>query len=97
MANDRGSRVFLWVALGGGAFFLFVAAIFVLVYISVRADDHAQFTGFGGRIAVVEQARGTVDREVDADREEGRLHGRAGSDRRETGIAWRRAGFDLAL
>ena len=61
MANDRGSRVFLWIALGGGAFFLFVAAIFVLVYISVRADDHAQFTGFGDRIAVVDLEGVIVD------------------------------------
>jgi len=61
MASNRGSRVFLWVALAGGAFFLFVAAIFVLVYISVRADDHAQFTGFGDRIAVVDLEGVIVD------------------------------------
>ncbi len=61
MASNRGSRVFLWVALAGGAFFLFVAAIFVLVYISVRADDHAQFTGFGDRIAVVDVEGVIVD------------------------------------
>jgi protease-4 len=54
MAENRGSRVFLWVALGGGAFFLFVAAIFVLVYMSVRSDEHAEFGGFGDRIAVVD-------------------------------------------
>ncbi|ABF43106.1 signal peptide peptidase A [Candidatus Koribacter versatilis Ellin345] len=61
MASNRGSRVFLWVALAGGAFFLFVAAIFVLVYVSVRADDHAQFTGFGDRIAVVDLEGVIVD------------------------------------
>ena len=54
MSNNKGSRVFLWVALGGGAFFLFVAAVFVLVYVSVRSDDRAQFSGFGDRVAVVD-------------------------------------------
>jgi protease IV len=54
MASDRGSRIFLWVALGGGAFFIFVVLIFVVVYAAMRSDDRAQFGGFGGRIAVVD-------------------------------------------
>ncbi len=54
MANTGRSRVFLWIALGGGAFFLFLAAIFVLVYLSVRSDERADFGGFGNRIAVIE-------------------------------------------
>lgn len=54
MASDRGSRIFLWVALGGGAFFVFVVGIFVLVYAALRSEDRAQFGGFGGRIAVVD-------------------------------------------
>lgn len=54
MAGERGSRIFLWVALGGGAFFVFVVLIFALVYTTMRSEDHAQFGGFGGRIAVVD-------------------------------------------
>ncbi len=53
-SSNRGSRVFLWIALGGGAFFVFVAVLFVIVYAAVRSDDHAQFSGFGDRIAVVD-------------------------------------------
>jgi protease-4 len=54
MASNKGSRVFLWVALGGGAFFLFVVGLFVLVYAAVRSNDHSDFGGFGDRIAVVD-------------------------------------------
>jgi protease-4 len=61
MASDRGSRIFLWVALGGGVFFLFVVLIFVLVYTAIRSEDHAQFGGFGGRIAVVDLEGVIVD------------------------------------
>jgi protease IV len=61
MSSNKGSRVFLWVALGGGAFFLFVAVIFTLVYVSVRSNDRAEFTGFGDRIAVVDLEGVIVD------------------------------------
>src|ERR1700746_1252331 len=54
MSSNKGSRVFLWVALGGGAFFLFVAVLFVLVYAAVRSQDRTDFASFGDRIAVVD-------------------------------------------
>lgn len=54
MSSNKGSRVFLWIVLGGGAFFLFIAVVFVFVYAAVRSSDTADFTGFGDRIAVVD-------------------------------------------
>jgi protease-4 len=54
MADEKRSRTLLWIVIGGGAFFLFVLAVFTLVYLSVRTDKDAQFGGFGDKIAVVE-------------------------------------------
>jgi protease-4 len=51
---QRKSRVWLWVLVGGGAFFLFVLAIFTLVYISMRTDHERQFAGFGDKIGVID-------------------------------------------
>ncbi len=54
MSNGSHSRTFLWVVLGGGAFFLFLMAVFTLVYVSVKADKNSGFGGFGEKIAIVE-------------------------------------------
>lgn len=54
MAEQSRSRVFLWVLLGGGAFFLFLVAVFALVYFSVRSQQKSSFTGFGDKIAVLD-------------------------------------------
>ena len=54
MAEQSRSRVFLWVLLGGGAFFLFLVAVFALVYFSVRSQQKSSFAGFGDKIAVVD-------------------------------------------
>ena len=54
MAGESQSRTFLWVVVGGGAFFLFLMAVFTLVYISVKADQDSGFSGFGDKIAIVE-------------------------------------------
>jgi len=54
MTEQPRSRVFLWVLLGGGAFFLFLVAIFALVYFSVRSQQKDSFAGFGDKIAVVD-------------------------------------------
>jgi len=54
MTEQPRSRVFLWVLLGGGAFFLFLVAIFALVYFSVRSQQKDSFGGFGDKIAVVD-------------------------------------------
>ncbi|HEY6768387.1 MAG TPA: signal peptide peptidase SppA [Candidatus Sulfotelmatobacter sp.] len=49
------SRTLLWVLIGGGAFFLFVLAIFSLVYLALHAGSgQAGLNGFGDRIGVVD-------------------------------------------
>jgi protease-4 len=49
------SRTLLWVVIGGGAFFLFVLAVFSLVYLTLHAgSNQASFGGFGDRIGVVD-------------------------------------------
>jgi len=53
MANDGRSRTLLWVVVGGGAFFLFLIAVFTLVYVSMRSRSD-RFAGFGDKIAVVD-------------------------------------------
>lgn len=54
MPEQPRSRVFLWVLLGGGAFFIFLLAIFTLVYFSVRSQQKQSFGGFGDKIAVID-------------------------------------------
>jgi len=54
MLEQSRSRVFLWVLLGGGAFFLFLVAIFALVYFTVRSQQKDTFSGFGDKIAIVD-------------------------------------------
>ncbi len=57
MAEQR-SRTLLWILIGGGAFFLFVLAVFTLVYITLQAGggEGAGLGAFGGgdRIGVVD-------------------------------------------
>jgi protease-4 len=55
MAEGR-SRTLLWVLIGGGAFFLFVLAVFTLVYLTLHASggETASITSFGDRIGVVD-------------------------------------------
>jgi protease-4 len=50
------SRTLLWILIGGGAFFLFVLAVFTLVYLTLHAGgaETAGFAGFGDRIGVVD-------------------------------------------
>ena len=54
MPDQPRSRVFLWVLLGGGAFFLFLLAVFTLVYFTIRTQQKDSFSGFGNKIAVVD-------------------------------------------
>ncbi|HWS96792.1 MAG TPA: S49 family peptidase, partial [Candidatus Methylomirabilis sp.] len=54
MPEQPRSRFFLWVLLGGGAFFLFLLAVFALVYFTARAQRKDSFAGFGDKIAVVD-------------------------------------------
>ncbi len=54
MAEGR-SRTLLWVLIGGGAFFLFVLAVFTLVYLTLHAGGtDTGITSFGDRIGVVD-------------------------------------------
>jgi protease-4 len=56
MAEGKRSRTWLWILLGAGVFFIFVFAIFTLLYFSLReTSDSAEFGGgFGDKIAVVD-------------------------------------------
>jgi protease IV len=52
---DRRPNTLLWILIGGGTFFLFVLAVFSLVYLTMRAGtNEAGFGGFGDRIGVVD-------------------------------------------
>jgi protease-4 len=52
---ERRSHTLLWVLIGGGAFFLFVLAVFSLIYLTLHSGtDEAGFGGFGDRIGVVD-------------------------------------------
>lgn len=54
MSEGR-SRTLLWVLIGGGAFFLFVLAVFTLVYLALHAGGgQSALGGFGDRIGVVD-------------------------------------------
>lgn len=55
MSDNGRSRTLLWVLIGGAAFFIFVLAVFAIVYVTVK--DQGTYTvsgGSGGRIAVVD-------------------------------------------
>jgi protease-4 len=55
-SGERKSRTLLWVVIGGGAFFLFVMAVFTLVYLAVKSDQQTSTSAalFGDKIGVVE-------------------------------------------
>lgn len=54
MADNGRSRTWLWVVIGGGAFFLFVLAVFTLVYLALRSGQQSSLTGFGEKIGVID-------------------------------------------
>ena len=55
MPDNGRSRVWLWIVIGGGAFFLFVLAVFTLVYFTLHAGgEEASLTSFGDKIGVVD-------------------------------------------
>jgi len=49
-------RTLLWILIGGGAFFLFVLAVFTLVYLTLHAGggESSSITSFGDRIGVID-------------------------------------------
>src|SRR5881392_1923941 len=55
MADNSRSRTLLWIIIGGGAFFLFVLAVFTLVYLTLHAGgERGALGGFGDKIGVVD-------------------------------------------
>lgn len=55
MPENGRSRIWLWVLIGGGAFFLFVLAVFTLVYVALRSGgNQAALSGFGDKIGIVD-------------------------------------------
>lgn len=55
MAENGRPRIWLWVLIGGGAFFLFVLAVFTMVYLAFHAGgESAGLHGFGDKIGVVD-------------------------------------------
>src|SRR6266436_1778329 len=52
---DQRSRTWLWILIGGGAFFLFVLAVFSLVYLTLHAGNQTSLSSsFGDKIGVVD-------------------------------------------
>jgi protease-4 len=54
MAENGRSRTWLWILIGGGAFFLFVLAVFTLVYLTMHAGQPSSAMSFGEKIGVVD-------------------------------------------
>jgi protease IV len=55
MADNSRSRTWLWIIIGGGAFFLFVLAVFTLVYLTLHAGgERGALASFGDKIGVVD-------------------------------------------
>jgi len=55
MPESTRSHTWLWIVIGGGAFFLFVLAVFTLVYLTLHAGgEQTSFTSFGDKIGVVD-------------------------------------------
>src|SRR5690242_3421388 len=57
MPDSSSSRTGLWILIGGAVFFIFVLAVFTLVYFTVKSEqggDYSVTGGSGGRIAVVD-------------------------------------------
>jgi protease IV len=55
MPDEKRSRTWLWIVIGGGAFFLFVLAVFSLVYLTLHTGEpSAGIAGFGDKIGIVD-------------------------------------------
>jgi protease-4 len=54
MSDNGRSRVWLWVLIGGGAFFLFVLAVFTLVFLVFKGTGGDRAGLFGEKIGVVD-------------------------------------------
>lgn len=55
MPDNGRSRTLLWVLIGGGAFFLFILAVFALVYLALHTgNEETSFANFGDKIGIVD-------------------------------------------
>jgi protease-4 len=54
MSDNGRSRIWLWVVIGGGAFFLFVLAVFTLVFLVFKGTGGDRAGLFGEKIGVVD-------------------------------------------
>jgi protease-4 len=54
MAENNRSRTLLWIVIGGAAFFLFILAVFTLVYLILHTGEKGTLAGFGDKIGVVD-------------------------------------------
>ncbi len=54
MPENKRSRTLLWILIGGGAFFLFVLAVFTLVYLTLHTGEQTALHAFGDKIGVVD-------------------------------------------
>lgn len=57
MGDEKRSRTWIWVLVGGGAFVLFVVVVFMLIYFTLRSgggEETSAFGGFGDKIGVVD-------------------------------------------
>ncbi len=64
MADNGRSRTVLWIVIGGGAFFLFVLAVFTLVYLTLHTGEQATIHSFGDKIGVVDLEGVIIDPRV---------------------------------
>ncbi|HWF91516.1 MAG TPA: signal peptide peptidase SppA [Terriglobales bacterium] len=56
MADEKRSRTWIWVLVGGGAFVLFIVVVFMLIYFTLRSgsgEEASAFGSFGDKIGVV--------------------------------------------
>ena len=65
MPEDTRSRTWLWILIGGGAFFLFVLAVFSLVYLALHAGgQETSIASFGDKIGVIDLEGVIIDPKI---------------------------------
>jgi protease-4 len=65
MADEKRSRTWLWIVIGGGAFFLFVVGVFALVYLTLNTGQESSLrASFGQKLGVVDLEGVIIDPSV---------------------------------
>jgi protease-4 len=54
MPEEKKSRLWLWILIGGAAFFVLLISVFTLVGLAMRGSRGTEFAGFGDRIGVID-------------------------------------------